>query len=91
MAGIRAPKEWALSKENLTSFKACRQNLQYTLSLNTNIASFLVWQTTNVTPLRDLVNDSADIPEAIRRTSAQKISYLGCIVGQTANYCSVIS
>ena len=37
MASIRAPKQWALTKqETITSFEAWRQNLQYILSLDPN-------------------------------------------------------
>ena len=46
---------------------------------------------TNVTPLRGLVNDGADIPKASMRISAQKVSHLELMLGQIANYCPVIS
>ena len=45
----------------------------------------------NVTPLRGLINDDADIPEAIRCTSAQKVSHLELMLGQIANYCPINS
>ena len=96
MASIHAPKQWALSKqENITSFEAWRQNLQYTLSLGPNFASFLVdgfvWQKTNVTPLCGLVNDDADIPETTGHTCVQKVSHLELMFAQLANFCLVIS
>lgn len=43
MAETRAPKQWSLTKnEIITSFKAWRQNVQYTLSLDANFAPFKV-------------------------------------------------
>lgn len=97
MAGVRAPKQWSLTKqETITSFEAWRQNLQYTLSLDPNFAGFLVdgftWlKKTNNVPLRGLVNDAHPIPEANRRTAAQKTTHLELMLGQIANYCPVIS
>ena len=47
MASIRAPKQWALTKqETKTSFDAWRQNLQYILSLDPNVAAFVHEDTT---------------------------------------------
>ncbi len=97
MASIRAPKQWALTKqETITSFEAWRQNLQYTLSLDPNFATFLLDDTTwlRKTPtsqLRGLENDGEDIPEANRRTAAQKLTHLELMLGQIANYCPVIA
>ena len=97
MASIRAPKQWALTKqETITSFEAWRQNLQYTLSLDPNFATFLLDNTTwlRKTPtsqLRGLENDGEDIPEANRRTAAQKLTHLELMLGQIANYCPVIA
>ena len=94
---IRAPKQWALTKnETITSFEAWRQNLQYTLSLDPNFAPFLVegstWlKKTSTTPLRGLEDDPETMPEAARRTAAQKLTHLELMLGQIANYCTVIS
>ena len=93
----RAPKQWALTKnETLTSFEAWRQNLLYTLSLDANFAAFLVedfkWlKKTNANPLRGFTDDGADVPEASRRTAAQKLAHLELMLGQIANYCPIIS
>ena len=93
----RAPKQWALTKnETLTSFEAWRQNLLYTLSLDANFAAFLVedfkWlKKTNANPLRGITDDGADVPEASRRTAAQKLAHLELMLGQIANYCPIIS
>ena len=41
MATQRAPKQWRLTKnETITSFESWRQNLQYTLSLDANFATW---------------------------------------------------
>lgn len=97
MANIRAPKQWSLTKvETITSFEAWRQNLQYTLSLDQNFASFLVPDVTwlkksNNNPLRGLEDDGEDIPERSRRTAQQKLTHLELMLGQIANYCPVVS
>ncbi|MCG7876681.1 MAG: RNase H-like domain-containing protein [Candidatus Thiodiazotropha endolucinida] len=94
---IRAPKQWALTKnETITSFEAWRQNLQYTLSLDPNFALFLVegasWlKKSSTTPLRGFADDGETIPEASRRTAAQKSTHLDLMLGQIANYCPIIS
>ena len=97
MATSRAPKQWALTKqETITSYEAWRQNLQYTLALDHNFAVFLLEDTTwlrktSTAPLRGLENDGEDVPEASRRTAAQKLTHLELMLGQVANYCPVIA
>lgn len=93
----RAPKQWRLTKhETITSFESWRQNLQYTLSLDINFAPFLVdgtkWtKKSSTTPHRGLSGDNEDVPEATRRTAAQKVTHLELMLGQIANFCPVIS
>ncbi len=70
------PKQWT-KHETIISFEAWRHNLQYTLSLDPNFAPYLIdgvtWSTkTTTAPLRGLENDAEPIPEAQRRTAAQK-------------------
>lgn len=97
MAGIRAPKQWCLTKnETINSFENWKQNLQYTLSLDTNFSAFLVdgatWEKkTRTTPLRGFVDDDGDVPEARRRTAQQKVTFLELMLGQVANFCPIIS
>ena len=97
MTITRAPKQWLLTKqETITSFEAWRQNIQYTLSLDPNFATFLLEDTTwlrktNAAPLRGLANDDEDVPQARRRTAAQKVTHLELMLGQIANFCPVIS
>ena len=93
---VRAPKQWSLTKnETITSFEAWRQNLQYTLSLDPNFASFLLdgstWlKKSAANPLRGFTDDAETVPEASRRTAAQKLTQLELMLGQIANYCPII-
>ena len=97
MNSSRAPKQWSLTKnESITSFEAWRQNLQYSLSLDANFAPFLAdtftWQKKSSTaPNRGLTSDGEAVPEARRRTAAQKNVHLELMLGQIANFCPVIS
>ena len=93
----RAPKQWCLGKnETVTSYESWRQNLLYTLSLDSQFAPFLMegvtWEKKSKTsPLRGFTVDGEEIPENIRRTAQQKVNMLELMLGQVANYCSVIS
>ena len=94
-AGPQAPKQWKLSTdETLTSFTNWKENLVYTLSLNTNFAPFValdfVWGDGNVAN-RGLLDDAEDVPEARRRTAVQKAQSMNMMLGQIANYCNVIA
>jgi hypothetical protein len=93
----RAPKQWALStNETVNSFENWKQNLLYTLSLDPNFAPFLVsdfqWaKLTKTNPNRSFTDDGQDVPEAQRRTKAQKNNMLNLMLGQIANFCPIIS
>ena len=93
----RAPKQWCLSKsETINSFENWRQNLLYTLSLDSNFAPFLVegitWgKKTKTEPLRGFTDDGEDVAEASRLTAQQKVNFLELMLGQIANYCPIIS
>ena len=93
----RAPKQWCLTKtETIVSFESWRQNLVYTLSLDANFAQFLVagvtWgKKTKADPLRGLKDDPTSVPDASRRTAAQKLNHLELMLGQIANFCPIIS
>ena len=92
-----APKQWQLSKkETLNSFEAWKDNLDYRLSLNTNFTEFLAkdfkWkQECAATPTRGLKADVEPIPEANRKTAAQKNVHLDRMLKQIANFCQVIT
>ena len=97
-ASIRAPKQWCLSKsETINTFENWKQNLTYTLSLDSNFAPFLTsgasWlKSSKTTPLRGFTDDGDEINPADRRkTAQQKVSLLELMLGQVANYCPVVS
>ena len=91
----KAPKQWTLSKtETLNSFNNWKENLVYTLSLDTNFAPFLKddakWTKTSTTdPNRGLVDDPTG--QADRKTKEQKVVQLNMMLGQIANFATVIS
>ncbi|XP_043208707.1 uncharacterized protein LOC122374174 [Amphibalanus amphitrite] len=97
MAGVRAPKQWSLTKdETITSFESWRQNLLYTLSLDSIFAKFLeqgvVWQKkTADCPTRGFSDDSSNVPASSRLTAAQKTVQLELMLGQIANFCPIIA
>ena len=98
MASTHAPKQWSLFKdERITSFEAWRQNLLYILSLDPNFAHFLLegttWQRkTSNQPTRGFADDGEDVPQANRRSAAQKVTHLELIImlGQIANFGPVV-
>ena len=93
----RAPKQWCLSKvETINSFENWKQNLIYTLSLDSNFAPFLAegvtWRKkTKAQPLRGFVDDGESVSAAKRLTARQKTNFLELMLGQIANYCPIIS
>jgi len=92
MAGPRALKQWTLTKnETLNSFTNWKENLLYTLSLDNNFAPFLAdgvtWdKKSNIWPTRGLRDDTEAVPEARRRTAAQKCAHLELLLGKISNY-----
>ena len=97
MNSNRAPKQGSLTKnESIATFKAWRQNLQYTLSLDANFAPFLAdsfsWlKKSSTSPHRGLTSDGEDVPTSRQRTTNQKNVHLELMLGQIANFCPVIS
>ena len=97
MATHRAPRQWSLTKsETVNSFENWKHNLQYTLSLDPNFAPFLqedfMWEKkTKASPLHGLTDDGDDIAENKRLTAIQKNAMLEMMLGQIANYCTIIS
>ena len=95
MVGIRAPKQWCLTKyETINTFENWRQNLIYTFSVDENFTDFIAadakWERkAKASPNRGFARD----PEGTtpRRTAAQKVTQLELMLGQIANYCPVIS
>ena len=98
MATSKAPKQWSLQKdETLNSFNNWRENLLYTLSLDKNFALFLrpnaVWGAITGTDItRGLVDDGDEVTDVTARlTAAQKLAHLNLMLGQIANYATVIA
>ena len=94
MALARAPKQWSLTKtETVTSFESWRQNLTYTLALDSKFAPFLArdcsWLKASADPNRGLKDDAADAEN--KQTAAQKCAMLELLLGQIANFCPIIA
>ena len=92
----RAPKQWQLTtNETLNSFTNWKENLCYTLSLDAAFKPLLrdgvTWQKqTAATPTRGFTDD----PETVttnRQTKEEKVATLNLMLGQIANYATVIS
>ena len=97
MADARAcaPKQRHLEKEEtLNSFNAWKDNLIYIISLNANFTPYLAdgaeWQTDAVAN-RGFADDGADVAANVRLTAVQKATRLKMMLGQIANYATVIS
>ena len=92
-----APKQWQLSKEEaLNSFRNWKENLIYILSLDSNFSPFLaegaIWlkkSSTNLT--RGLQEDPESVPASQCKTAIQKCTHLDLMLGQIANYATIIS
>ncbi len=93
----RAPKQWCLTtNETINSFENWRQNLVYTLTLDTNFTKFLEdefsWKKkSRKDAFRGMVDDGESIPESERRTKQQILKSLELMLGQIANFCPVIA
>ena len=90
-----APKQRYLEKvETLNSFNAWKDNLIYILSLNANFTPYLAegaaWQTDAVAN-RGYADDGNDVAQNARVTAAQKAARLKLMLGQIANYATIIS
>ena len=96
MASNRAPKQWQLTtSETLNSFKNWKENLCYTLSLDPAFKPFLsenvTWKkSTDPAPCRGFT-DTAATGTTAAVTKEAKCSTLNLMLGQIANYATVIS
>ena len=94
----KAPKQWSLGKEeSVNSFNAWKENLIYVLSQDKNFVEFLQ---PNVTWLKNSCADInrgftddvvTDPPTEGTRTKEQKVAQLNLLLGQIANYATIIS
>ena len=95
MASNKAPKQEKLtSHETLNSFKNWKANLTYTLSLDKAFTPFLkdgvTWQKlSSAHPARGFQDDTGD--SATKQTKEEKCATLNLMLGQIANWATVIS
>lgn len=92
----RAPKQWQLTtSETINSFKTWKDNLCYTLSLDPAFKPFLkddvTWKkSTDPAPSRGFTDTAATDTTPII-TKESKCATLNLMLGQIANYCTIIS
>ena len=92
----KAPKQWSLGKtETLNSFNAWKENLTYVLSLDSNFTPYITatWgKWTAATPNRGFVDDGDEVTDvAARKKKEHKVAQLNLMLGQVANFATVIS
>ena len=91
----RAPKQWTLTTdETLTSFTNWKENMIYTLSLDTSFAPFLkdgvTWKEDDEdSPHRGFEDDATGATN--RKTKEEKCTALHLMLGQIANWATIIS
>ena len=92
---VRAPKQEQLTKtETLISFNNWKENLMYILSIDDNFKQFCVegvtWgKKTSTSPTRGFTDDADTV--ANHQTKEQKCANLDLMLGQIANYATIIS
>ena len=98
MSQKKAPKQWCLTKEeNLNSFNAWKENLIYVLSLDSNFTPYLkagvTWEKQTPTDeYRGFIDDGEEVTDAAaRKTKETKVTHLNMLLGQIANFASIIS
>ena len=97
MTTQRALKLWQLSKEKtLNSFRNWKENLIYILSFDSKFSPFLaegaIWfKKSSTNPTRGLQDDPESVPASRRKTAIQKCTHLDLMLGQIANYATIIS
>ena len=98
MSQNKAPKQWCLTKEeSLNSFNAWKENLIYVLSLDSNFTPYLkagvTWgKLTPTDEYRGFLDDGEEVTEAAaRKTKETKVTHLNMLLGQIANFASIIS
>ena len=96
MATARPPKlEKLTDNETLNSFLIWKENLKYTLDLDNNCKPFVSCNCTSWsdsdTADRGLADDGSLVPQDDRKTKSEKARLLTLMLGQIANWCTVIS
>ena len=93
----KAPKQWTLQSDaTVTQYEAWRQNLMYTLSLDSSFKAYIKkdasWKkATKADPNRGFADDGAAVAEAVRQSAEQKVYALEMMLGQIANYAPIIN
>ena len=91
-SSYRAPKQWALASDaTVNSYEAWKNNLIFTLSLDSINTQFLkdnaTWgKLTKANPDRGFTGDDTTVEQSKRLTASQKASALNLMLGQIANY-----
>ena len=91
----RAPKQWQLTpNETLNTFKNWKENLVYSLSLDSSFKPYLkdnvTWEKlTSTSPNRGFTDDNTDVPNSQKKE--EKVATLNLMLGQIANYATIIS
>ena len=86
----RAPKQWQLTpNETLNSFKNWKENLVYTLSLDSSFKPYLkdgvTWQKlSSISPNRGFSDDGTDVTNPQKKED--KVATLNLMLGQIANF-----
>ena len=94
-SSYRAPKQWALTSDaTVNSYEAWKNNLLFTLSLDTINEPFLkenaTWgKLTKATPNRGFTDDATTVEASKRLTASQKANALNLMLGQIANYAPI--
>ena len=85
------PKQWLLTKdETINSFTNWKENLFYTLSLSPYLEDGKTWNRKSTgNPNRGFTEDAEEQPN--QPTALQKCTKLELMLGQVANYCTIIS
>ena len=91
------PKQWYLSKnETINTFNNWKENQIYCLSIDEDFKPFLLatatWgKKTSANLTRGFMDDADDVAAEIRKTKEQKCATLELMLGQIANWATVIT
>ena len=91
------PKQWYLSKnETINTFNNWKENQLYCLSIDEDFKPFLLanatWgKKTTANPTRGLLDDPDEVAADVRKTKEQKCAVLELMLGQIANWATVIT
>ena len=93
----KAPKQWQLTtNETINSFKNWKENLVYTLSLDKSFAPLMkdgvTWtKYSSLNPSRGFLDDETTEGGVAGQTKEEKCATLNLMLGQIANYATIIA